>query len=168
MNMLVIMGSNKAKIKLKGGRRRHVTVHWYCCQASGGEVAGWVREGHLWVSALSALSCFPKTLCPPGVDKKLPCLCAPPPSSTSCTWMVTCVINVGSDYSSKHHATNSKLIIYRAYGNIVWTKCQHRLFVLAETKINLIGSLQSPAVVEVHPVPVGQQGGQMLLVDWLA
>lgn len=48
---------------------------------------GW---GHLCDSALSALSCFPRTLCPPGVDKKLPCLCAPPPSSTSWTWMVTC------------------------------------------------------------------------------
>lgn len=33
---------------------------------------------------------------------------------------------------------------------------------------HLIGSLQSPAVVEVHPVPMGQWGGQMLLADWFA
>lgn len=31
-----------------------------------------------------------------------------------------------------------------------------------------IDSLQSPAVVEVHPVPMGQWGEQMLLGDWLA
>lgn len=52
-----------------------------------------VGGGHLCVSALSALSCFPRTLCVPGVDRKLPGLCTPPPSSTSCTCMVTCTAN---------------------------------------------------------------------------
>lgn len=32
---------------------------------------------------------------------------------------------------------------------------------------NFIGSLQSPAVAEVHPVPMGRWDEQMLLVDWL-
>lgn len=62
-----------------------LTVHLVMFVATRGSSDRLFRGGHLCVSALSALSCFPRTLCPPGVDRKLPGLGAPPPSSTSCT-----------------------------------------------------------------------------------
>lgn len=133
-------------VVIKKTQERHVRVDcrkdgrntWSIFAVGTLTLRWWNAGNHLWDSALSALNCFPRTLWPPGVAKKPPCLCVPAPSSTSWTWIVTC--------------TDRQIQIAQSWRKLaLWN-------VLDNTP---------PAVAEVCLGPTGQWCDQLALADWL-